>query len=195
MWRYHQKPTGVRTLGLVALASAAAVLAVAKKPELFALPTSLARASLDWQRGPSSGRRDRAEEFTTKPAFRDAWARGQRCPVVTDGFYEWKNGFYEWKKLDGKGKLKKRYAIRHDRRRANGDGRFVGEMEIADERRRSFESCGPTKAMAKLHDQLTLGREPPERGRLLGSQRRIRRSNGLSLRHQMLRPAGYSRFV
>jgi putative SOS response-associated peptidase YedK len=33
----------------------------------------------------------RAEEFTTKPAFRDAWARGQRCLVVTDGFYEWKS--------------------------------------------------------------------------------------------------------
>ncbi len=46
----------------------------------------------------------RAEEFTTKPAFRDAWARGQRCLVVTDGFYE-------WKKLDAKGKLKQPYAI------------------------------------------------------------------------------------
>jgi putative SOS response-associated peptidase YedK len=41
----------------------------------------------------------RAEEFTTKPAFRDAWTRGQRCLVVTDGFYE-------WKKLDAKGRLK-----------------------------------------------------------------------------------------
>ena len=28
----------------------------------------------------------RAEEFTTKPAFRDPWDRGQRCLVVTDGF-------------------------------------------------------------------------------------------------------------
>jgi putative SOS response-associated peptidase YedK len=46
----------------------------------------------------------RAEEFTTKPAFRDAWSRGQRCLVVTDGFYE-------WKKLDAKGKLKQPYAI------------------------------------------------------------------------------------
>jgi putative SOS response-associated peptidase YedK len=46
----------------------------------------------------------RAEEFTTKPAFRDAWARGQRCLVVTDGFYE-------WKKLDPNGKLKQPYAI------------------------------------------------------------------------------------
>jgi len=32
----------------------------------------------------------RSEDFTTKPAFRDAWKWGQRCLVVTDGFYEWK---------------------------------------------------------------------------------------------------------
>jgi len=71
----------------------------------------------------------RAEEFATKPAFRDAWSRGQRCLVVTDGFYE-------WKKLDAKGKLKQPYAVAMA---ANGDGRLVGEMEIADEWRRSFE--------------------------------------------------------
>jgi putative SOS response-associated peptidase YedK len=46
----------------------------------------------------------RAEEFTAKPAFRDAWKHGQRCLVVTDGFYE-------WKKLDPKGKEKQPYAI------------------------------------------------------------------------------------
>jgi putative SOS response-associated peptidase YedK len=46
----------------------------------------------------------RAEEFTTKPAFRDAWERDQRCLVVTDDFYE-------WKKLDAKGKLKQPHAI------------------------------------------------------------------------------------
>ncbi len=46
----------------------------------------------------------RAEEFTTKPTFRDAWRRGQRCLIVTDGFYE-------WKKLDEKGKEKQPYAI------------------------------------------------------------------------------------
>ncbi len=70
----------------------------------------------------------RAEEFTTKPAFRDAWKRDQRCLVVTDGFYE-------WKKFDAKGKLKHPLRNRHGRRRrANGDGRSAGEMEIADER-------------------------------------------------------------
>ena len=28
----------------------------------------------------------RADSVTTKPAFRDAWKRGQRCLVVTNGF-------------------------------------------------------------------------------------------------------------
>ncbi len=46
----------------------------------------------------------RSEEFRTKPAFRDAWKRGQRCLVVTDGFYE-------WKVLDLKGKQKQPQAI------------------------------------------------------------------------------------
>jgi putative SOS response-associated peptidase YedK len=32
----------------------------------------------------------RSEDFTIRPAFRDAWKRGQRCLVVTDGFYDWK---------------------------------------------------------------------------------------------------------
>ena len=32
----------------------------------------------------------RAETVDMTPAFRDAWKKGQRCLVVTDGFYEWK---------------------------------------------------------------------------------------------------------
>jgi putative SOS response-associated peptidase YedK len=31
-----------------------------------------------------------SETVDTAPAFRDAWKKGQRCLVVTDGFYEWK---------------------------------------------------------------------------------------------------------
>jgi SOS response associated peptidase (SRAP) len=33
----------------------------------------------------------RAETVDKSPAFRDAWKKGQRCLVVTDGFYEWKS--------------------------------------------------------------------------------------------------------
>ena len=32
----------------------------------------------------------RAETVAKTPAFRDAWKRGQRCLVVTGGFYEWR---------------------------------------------------------------------------------------------------------
>ena len=31
----------------------------------------------------------RADSVATKPTFRNAWKKGQRCLVVTNGFYEW----------------------------------------------------------------------------------------------------------
>jgi putative SOS response-associated peptidase YedK len=89
---------------------------------------------------------------TTKPAFRDAWARGQRCLVVTDGFYE-------WKKLGANGKLKQPYAIAM----ANNDAQMVmaclwakwksptsGEEVLSC----TILTCGPNKAMAELHDRM-----------------------------------------
>jgi putative SOS response-associated peptidase YedK len=93
----------------------------------------------------------RAEEFMAKPAFRDAWKRGQRCLVVTDGFYE-------WKKLDEKGKDKQPYAI------AMAD---VGQMVMAglwakwkdpksgDEIQScTILTCGPNDVMAELHNRM-----------------------------------------
>ncbi len=32
----------------------------------------------------------RAETVDTAPACRGAWKKGQRCLVITDGFYEWR---------------------------------------------------------------------------------------------------------
>jgi putative SOS response-associated peptidase YedK len=93
----------------------------------------------------------RSEEFRTKPAFRDAWKRGQRCLVVTDGFYE-------WKKLGPKGKVKQPFAI------AIADG---GQMVMAGlwDRWKDLKSanevlsctvitCGPNADMATLHDRM-----------------------------------------
>ena len=119
----------------------------------------------------------RAEEFTTKPAFRDAWTRGQRCLVVTDGFYE-------WKKLDAKGKLKQPHAIA-----MAGDAQMVmaglwakwkspasGEEVLSC----TILTCEPNSAMGELHDRMPvilaenawpkwLGEEPTgERARLTG---------------------------
>jgi putative SOS response-associated peptidase YedK len=91
----------------------------------------------------------RSEDFTTKPAFRDAWKRRQRCLVVTDGFYE-------WKKLNVKDKQP--YAI------AMADG---GQMVMAGlwaswKNPKSGEeilsctilTCGPNDVVAELHDRM-----------------------------------------
>jgi putative SOS response-associated peptidase YedK len=53
----------------------------------------------------------RAETVDTAPAFREAWKRGQRWLVITDGFYEWKKP------------EKQPYAI------AMADGRPVGRVD------------------------------------------------------------------
>jgi putative SOS response-associated peptidase YedK len=73
----------------------------------------------------------RSEDFRTKPAFRDAWKWGQRCLVVTDGFYE-------WKKLDPKGKEKQPYAIAMADNAPMVMAGLLGEMEIP-RRRTSIE--------------------------------------------------------
>lgn len=94
----------------------------------------------------------RAEEFTTKPAFRDAWKRGQRCLIVTDGFYE-------WKKLDATGKLKQAYAIGPAAADASmimaglwatwrnpANGEEVPSCTIL--------TCAPNPTMAELHNRM-----------------------------------------
>jgi putative SOS response-associated peptidase YedK len=93
----------------------------------------------------------RAEEFTTKPAFRDAWKRGQRCLVVTDGFYE-------WKKLDAKGKLKRPHAIAM----ADSVPMVMAGLWAQWKSPTSGEevlsctilTCEPNSAMGELHDRM-----------------------------------------
>jgi putative SOS response-associated peptidase YedK len=48
-----------------------------------------------WAKDPAIGAKminARRETVDTLPAFRNAWTKGQRCLVVTDGFYEWRKG-------------------------------------------------------------------------------------------------------
>jgi putative SOS response-associated peptidase YedK len=56
----------------------------------------------------------RAETVDTLNTFRDAWRKGRRCLVVTDGFYE-------WRKSD-----KQPFCDRNGGQRSNGDGRALG---------------------------------------------------------------------
>lgn len=117
----------------------------------------------------------RAEEFTTKPAFKDAWKWGQRCLVVTDGFYE-------WKKLDAKGKEKQPYAIGM----ADDTPMVMAGLWAKWKDPKSGDTvysctiltCGPNKVMAELHDRMPvilaeqdwprwLGEEPASEQELL----------------------------
>lgn len=118
----------------------------------------------------------RSEEFRTKPAFREAWTRGQRCLVVTDGFYE-------WKKRDPQGKVKQPFAI------AVADGRpmvMAGLWDRWKDPKSGNEvlsctvlTCGPNTLMGTLHDRMPvilaeadwpkwLGEEPAAGDELMG---------------------------
>src|SRR5271163_749512 len=90
----------------------------------------------------------RAEEFTTKPAFRDAWKWGQRCLVVTDGFYEWKKVTL---------KEKRPFAI------AMTEGQMVmaglwakwKDPKSGDEVQScTILTCGPNDVMVELRDRM-----------------------------------------
>ena len=63
-----------------------------------------------------------SETVATKPAFRHAFNRGQRCIVPVHGFYEWQ------KRVDGKAALRDR----RSRRQAIGPGGAVGALEGAE---------------------------------------------------------------
>ena len=88
------------------------------------------------------------EDFTTKPAFRDAWKRGQRCLVVTDGFYE-------WKKLAVKDKQPYAIAVTDGMMVMAGlwsrwkDPKSGGEVLSC-----TILTCAPNDLMAELHDRM-----------------------------------------
>jgi putative SOS response-associated peptidase YedK len=116
----------------------------------------------------------RSEDFRTKASFRDAWRWGQRCLVVTDGFYEWKT-------LDPKGKEKQPYAIA-----MADDGQMVMAGLWAKWKSANGEevlsctvlTCASNEVIGELHDRMPvilaesewpkwLGEEPATEDELL----------------------------
>lgn len=99
----------------------------------------------------------RSEDFVAKPAFRDAWRRGQRCLIITDGFYE-------WKKLDAGGKRKQAYAIGpatpdtsmimaglwSNWRKPVEEGQPPGEEIVSC----TILTCAPNPVMTELHNRM-----------------------------------------
>jgi len=109
----------------------------------------------------------RSEDFTTKPAFRDAWKWGQRCLVVTDGFYE-------WKKLDAKGKDKQPYAIAMA---DNGQMVMAGlwakwkDSKSGDQIEScTILTCGPNNVIRELHNRMPVILSEPDWPKWLGEE-------------------------
>jgi putative SOS response-associated peptidase YedK len=93
----------------------------------------------------------RSEEFATSPAFKDAWKWGQRCLVVT-------NGFYEWKKLDPKGKTKQAYAVDmasgNEMVMAGLGSRWRDPANGEEVLSCTVLTCEPNRAMAEIHNRM-----------------------------------------
>jgi putative SOS response-associated peptidase YedK len=109
----------------------------------------------------------RSEEFTNKPAFRDAWKKAQRCLVITDDFYE-------WKKLDGKGKEKQPHAIAM----ANDSQMVMAGLWSTWKNPATGEeitsctvlTCAPNEVMAELHDRMPVILGEADWGKWLGEE-------------------------
>ena len=101
----------------------------------------------------------RAESVDKTPAFRDAWKRGQRCLVVTDGFYEWTKP------------QKQPYAI------AMADDDLMVMAGLWDEWKSpkgehikscTIITCPPNRVAGALHDRMPVVLAPDSWGRWLG---------------------------
>jgi putative SOS response-associated peptidase YedK len=103
----------------------------------------------------------RAESVDKTAAFRDAWKKGQRCLVITDGFYEWKKP------------EKQPYAI------GMADDDLMVMAGLWDEWKSpkgehvkscTIITCPPNKVTGALHDRMPVILAPDTWPRWLGEQ-------------------------
>ena len=96
----------------------------------------------------------RAETVTTTPAFRDAWKKGQRCLVITDGFYEWKKPEkqpYALAMTDGSMMV---FAGLWDEWKDKTTGEHIKSCTII--------TCEPNALVATLHDRMPVILSPAD---------------------------------
>jgi putative SOS response-associated peptidase YedK len=128
----------------------------------------LARSSSAWQPAASPAASAlRACSITRFASFWAARKRGQRCLVVTDGFYE-------WKKLDEKGKNKQPYAIATA---ISGQMVMAGLWSLWKSPANGEEilsctilTCGANKVMGELHDRMPVILDDPDWSKWLGEE-------------------------
>lgn len=105
------------------------------------------------------------EGVDTKPAFRNAWKKGQRCLVVTDGFYEW------MKITD---KVKQAYAI------GMADGGMMAMAGLWETwkdpasgetvKSCTIITCPPNAVIGELHNRMPVILDEPQWPRWLGEE-------------------------
>src|ERR1700752_1882359 len=115
----------------------------------------------------------KSEDFTNKPAFRDAWKWGQRCLVVTDGFYE-------WRRITAKEKQPYAVAMADDGMMVMAGlwSKWKDPKSDNEVLSCTILTCPPNDVMAELHDRMPvilaendwpkwLGEEPASEEELL----------------------------
>ena len=109
-----------------------------------------------WAKDPSIGNtliNARGETVAEKPSFRKAFKQ-QRCLMLADGFYEWKQ----------EGKTKQPYYIRFQDHRIFA---FAGLWERWEKQDPALESCalittGPNKVMEQIHHRMPVILDPKQ---------------------------------
>src|SRR3954469_5630918 len=104
-----------------------------------------------WAKDPKIGARcinAMAETVATKPAFRDAFNRGQRCIVPVDGFYEWqkREGGKQPYAIVGRDGKPLALAGLWDRWKEPGTGQPVSTFTII--------TGPPNEVVAPIHDRM-----------------------------------------
>jgi putative SOS response-associated peptidase YedK len=104
----------------------------------------------------------RAETLATAPAFRDAWKKGQRCLVITDGFYEWKKPHKQPYAVAMADESQMVMAGLYDEWTDRKNGERIKSCTII--------TCPPNELIGTLHDRMPVILQPADWAKWLGEE-------------------------